>query len=80
MFRFKDTIGGESKGPVMAAPGSAQTPCYCAPLYPHKGEWKNGEDLLGEEGCEGSALLHHGSIIKFGCLEFVFSVAAVHGI
>jgi len=25
-------------------------------------------------GCEGSALLHHGSLIQFGCLQFVFSI------
>eukprot|EP00092_Neocalanus_flemingeri_P030683 GFUD01033315.1.p1 GENE.GFUD01033315.1~~GFUD01033315.1.p1 ORF type:complete len:771 (+),score=220.33 GFUD01033315.1:57-2369(+) len=27
-------------------------------------------------GCEGSALLHHGSLVQFGCLQFVFSVAS----
>jgi len=36
--------------------------CYC-----------DGE---GRNGCEGSALLHHGSLIQFGCLQFVFSVAS----
>eukprot|EP00090_Calanus_glacialis_P019103 TRINITY_DN29443_c0_g1_i1.p1 TRINITY_DN29443_c0_g1~~TRINITY_DN29443_c0_g1_i1.p1 ORF type:complete len:772 (+),score=286.60 TRINITY_DN29443_c0_g1_i1:49-2364(+) len=36
--------------------------CYC-----------EGE---GRSGCEGSALLHHGSLVQFGCLQFVFSVAS----
>jgi len=36
--------------------------CYC-----------DGE---GVSGCEGSALLHHGSLVQFGCLQFVFSVAS----
>jgi len=35
--------------------------CYC-----------DGE---GKSGCEGSALLHQGSLVQFGCLQFVFSVA-----
>ena len=26
-------------------------------------------------GCEGSALLHHGSLLQFGCLQFVFSIS-----
>jgi len=36
--------------------------CYC-----------EGE---GRSGCEGSALLHHGSLVQFGCLQFVFSIAS----
>ena len=34
----------------MAAPGSAQTPCYCAPLYPtqQQGDAESeGEDQAG---------------------------------
>jgi len=27
-----------------------------------------------EKGCEVSAVLHHGSYIRFGCLQFVFSI------
>lgn len=30
----------------------------------------------GAAGWEGTALLHHGSLIKLGCLQFVFSVAS----
>lgn len=30
---------------------------------------------IGAAGWEGTALLHHGSLIKLGCLQFVFSVA-----
>ncbi|XP_037565624.1 PHD finger protein 12 isoform X1 [Dermacentor silvarum] len=29
---------------------------------------------IGAAGWEGTALLHHGSLIKLGCLQFVFSV------
>ena len=25
-------------------------------------------------GCETSAVLHHGSFIRFGCLQFAFSI------
>ena len=61
---------------VMAAPGCANTPCYCSPLYSSQAEGEGEDEEGGGGGCEGSALLHHGSVIKFGCLEFVFSVAA----
>ena len=26
-------------------------------------------------GCEGSALLRHGALVQFGCIQFVFSLA-----
>ncbi|XP_065054954.1 PHD finger protein 12-like [Rhopilema esculentum] len=37
----------------------------------------SGSSLIGGSGAgwEGTAVLHHGSFIKFGCLHFVFSVA-----
>ena len=38
-----------------------EVPCSCPPGPRH--------------GCEGSALLRHGSLIQFGCLQFVFSLA-----
>ena len=53
---------------------------------PHEKEWRpcNCSDsiqrtmsLLNDEmrgGCENSALLHHGSYVRFGCLQFVFTV------
>ena len=31
-------------------------------------------ELNYEKGCEVSAALHHGSYIRFGCLQFVFSI------
>ena len=31
-------------------------------------------ELNFEKGCEVSAVLHHGSYIRFGCLQFVFSI------
>ncbi len=31
--------------------------------------------MLSEgSGCENSSVLHHGSLIRIGCLQFVFSV------
>ncbi|KAG8189018.1 hypothetical protein JTE90_014531 [Oedothorax gibbosus] len=41
----------------------------CCPLRPHDLAPK-----LAMSGCEGSALLYHGSYLKFGCLQFVFSI------
>jgi len=73
-LRYKENTH-QLNGAVMAAPGAGPTPCYCPPLY-QDDECGAG----GGSGCEGSALLHHGSLIKFGCLEFVFSVAAIHGL
>jgi len=67
--RYKKRKGkaGSKDDVVMAGPSCSLTPCYCdTPDYTNT-----------HEGFEGSALLHHGSRIKFGCLEFVFSVAAV---
>jgi hypothetical protein len=53
----------------MAGPGCTnQLPCYCAA--------EEAEGVGVGEGCENSALLHHGSRIRFGCLEFVFAVAS----
>lgn len=36
----------------------------------------SGSSLIGGSGAgwEGTALLHHGSHVKLGCLQFVFSV------
>lgn len=44
---------------------SAEEPtiCECKGRLPMKNGW------------EGSALLQHGILLKFGCLSFVFSVA-----
>ena len=43
-------------------------PCSCR---------ASGSSLIGGSGAgwEGTAVLHHGSFIKFGCLHFVFSIA-----
>jgi len=41
--------------------GQGDCGCYC------DGDQKSG--------CENSALLRHGSLIQFGCLQFVFSIA-----
>ena len=31
-------------------------------------------ELNYERGCEVSAVLHHGSYVRFGCLQFVLSI------
>uniref|UniRef100_A0A671LK07 PHD finger protein 12 n=1 Tax=Sinocyclocheilus anshuiensis TaxID=1608454 RepID=A0A671LK07_9TELE len=43
------------------------TPCNCK---------NSGSSLIGGSGAgwEGTALLHHGSHIKLGCLQFIFSI------
>ncbi|XP_007445263.2 PHD finger protein 12-like [Python bivittatus] len=49
------------------AQGQAQHPCSCK---------ASSSSLIGGSGAgwEGTALLHHGSYIKLGCLQFVFSI------
>eukprot|EP00058_Branchiostoma_floridae_P005242 XP_002590730.1 hypothetical protein BRAFLDRAFT_89536 [Branchiostoma floridae] len=52
----------------MSASGSNQSkPCNCK---------ASSSSLIGGSGAgwEGTALLHHGSYIKVGCLQFVFSI------
>lgn len=43
---------------------STKLPCRCGQGVP--------PELL--EGWEGAAILSHGSLIKFGCISFVFSI------
>ncbi|KAM6933559.1 LOW QUALITY PROTEIN: PHD finger protein 12 [Xenentodon cancila] len=56
-------------GGVMSSqpPDSAGPPCSCK---------ASSSSLIGGSGAgwEGTALLHHGSYIKLGCLQFVFSI------
>ena len=63
---------------VMAGRASSLTPCYCPAPGEKEEEGGAAEQTTSakKEGFEGSALLHHGTRIKFGCLEFVFAVAA----
>ena len=39
--------------------------CFCT---------KSPAEINYERGCECSAVLHHGSYVRFGCLQFVFSI------
>ena len=39
--------------------------CFCS---------KSPAEFNLAKGCEVSAVLHHGSYIRFGCLQFVFSI------
>ena len=64
-IRYKKKPKLVASVPVMAGVSAVQTPCYC-----------NGTPEQGLDEFEGSAILHHGSRLKFGCLEFVFTVAA----
>ncbi|XP_042298403.1 LOW QUALITY PROTEIN: PHD finger protein 12 [Sceloporus undulatus] len=49
------------------AQGASARPCNCR---------ASSSSLIGGSGAgwEGTALLHHGSYIKLGCLQFVFSI------
>ena len=69
--RVRPEFGGpEAAETVMARPRLAavtsdeECGCYC-----------DAEDAGPAAGCEGSALLRHGSLLQFGCLQFVFSLA-----
>ncbi|XP_030648430.1 PHD finger protein 12 [Chanos chanos] len=61
--------GAGSEGAVMSSRPQEVllTPCNCK---------ASGSSLIGGSGAgwEGTALLHHGSCVKLGCLQFVFSV------
>ncbi|XP_029105296.1 PHD finger protein 12-like isoform X2 [Scleropages formosus] len=59
--------GVTSGWPQSGLQGSPWTPCNCK---------ASGSSRLfdGGAGWEGTALLHHGSCVKVGCLQFVFSV------
>ncbi|XP_076842597.1 PHD finger protein 12 [Brachyhypopomus gauderio] len=56
--------GGVMRSQASEPPAS---PCACK---------ASGSSLIGGSGAgwEGTALLHHGSCIKLGCLQFVFSI------
>ncbi|XP_036196660.1 PHD finger protein 12 isoform X6 [Myotis myotis] len=57
------------EAPMMSsqAQGPQRRPCNCK---------ASSSSLIGGSGAgwEGTALLHHGSYIKLGCLQFVFSI------
>ncbi|XP_064158082.1 PHD finger protein 12-like [Anguilla rostrata] len=61
---------GAGGGGVMShrSQGGARAACGCK---------ASSSSLIGGSGAgwEGTALLHHGSCVKLGCLQFVFSVA-----
>ncbi|KAJ8348687.1 hypothetical protein SKAU_G00272760 [Synaphobranchus kaupii] len=61
--------GEPPAGGVMSSQsqGHSQSPCGCK---------ASSSSLVGGSGAgwEGTALLHHGSYIKLGCLQFVFSI------
>ncbi|KAG7235003.1 hypothetical protein INR49_003202 [Caranx melampygus] len=62
-------VGLLPAGGVMSSQpqGGAELPCTCK---------ASSSSLIGGSGAgwEGTALLHHGSYIKLGCLQFVFSI------
>ncbi|XP_032071721.1 PHD finger protein 12 isoform X2 [Thamnophis elegans] len=59
--------GEETSAMRAQAQGQPQPPCSCR---------ASSSSLIGGSGAgwEGTALLHHGSYIKLGCLQFVFSI------
>ena len=68
MGRFDSLPGignfGGRREARMAADYSDRVECCCS---------TNCEDL--KRGWEGSAILNHGSLLKFGCISFVFSIS-----
>ncbi|XP_058268428.1 PHD finger protein 12 [Hemibagrus wyckioides] len=64
----KDEARGDVSGVMSSqAEDSHLRPCSCK---------ASGSSLIGGSGAgwEGTALLHHGSHVKLGCLQFVFSI------
>ncbi|XP_051541513.1 PHD finger protein 12-like isoform X2 [Myxocyprinus asiaticus] len=65
----EDSVATVSEGGVMSCQSqdASITPCNCK---------SSGSSLIGGSGAgwEGTALLHHGSHIKLGCLQFIFSI------
>ncbi|XP_016409230.1 PHD finger protein 12 isoform X4 [Sinocyclocheilus rhinocerous] len=62
-------VASTTEGGVMSCQShdSPITPCNCK---------NSGSSLIGGSGAgwEGTALLHHGSHVKLGCLQFIFSI------
>ncbi|XP_049793939.1 PHD finger protein 12 [Schistocerca nitens] len=54
---------------MVAGSGKVEIQCSCR---------GSSSDVIGDAGAgwEGTALINHGSFIKFGCLNFVFSITA----
>ncbi len=62
-------VASTTEGGVMSCQShdAPITPCNCK---------NSGSSLIGGSGAgwEGTALLHHGSHVKLGCLQFIFSI------
>ncbi|KTG48011.1 hypothetical protein cypCar_00018689 [Cyprinus carpio] len=62
-------VAATTEGGVMSCQSQdvSITPCNCK---------NSGSSLIGGSGAgwEGTALLHHGSHVKVGCLQFIFSI------
>lgn len=62
-----------SRDAMTDTPGQTLTRCNCK-----RGKLKPGphnkSPNFGSGGWEGGAVLHHGSHLRFGCLQFVFSI------
>ena len=50
---------------TMAPPGDKDFACHCT---------KSAAEMNSPKGCEVSAVLKHGSYVRFGCFQFVFSI------
>ena len=51
------------------SPEKEWKPCNCSDSIQ-----RTMNNMNVEGGCENSAILHHGSYIRFGCLQFAFTV------
>ena len=50
-----------------------QKPCNCSESIQKTMSGMNDETTV-DGGCENSAILHHGSYIRIGCLQFAFTI------
>ena len=50
-----------------------QRPCNCSESIQKTMTGMNDETTV-DGGCENSAILHHGSYIRIGCLQFAFTI------
>ena len=60
--------------------GESWKPCFCSESTDNKidnilgGSNTNESSRTVVGGCEHSAILHHGSYLRFGCLQFAFTM------
>lgn len=68
-------LGRPSEEAMTDTPGQTLSRCNCRPGKTKMGSASSiTSSNPGSGGWEGGAVLHHGSHLRFGCLQFVFSI------